>query len=180
MRVENTPFSPFLGILSMKYCSVVPQEGILLYGKDFSRKPVGTGPFRFQFWAENEKLVLRKNQNYFEVDNEGNTLPYLEAIAISFIPDKQSAFLEFLKGKNDLISGIDLSYKDELLDPQGNWNTKYAVRFNHFRQPYLNTVYLAFFVDSTQGRGPWQDSRIRQANFREREHLPCSEHVPVL
>jgi ABC-type transport system substrate-binding protein len=156
-------FSPFLGILSMKYCSVVPQEGILLYGKDFSRKPVGTGPFRFQFWAENEKLVLRKNQNYFEVDNEGNTLPYLEAIAISFIPDKQSAFLEFLKGKNDLISGIDLSYKDELLDPQGNLNTKYADRFNLFRQPYLNTEYLAFFVDSTQGRGPWQDSRIRQA-----------------
>jgi ABC-type transport system substrate-binding protein len=87
----------------------------------------------------------------------------LEAIAISFIPDKQSAFLEFLKGKNDLISGIDLSYKDELLDPQGNLNTKYADRFNLFRQPYLNTEYLAFFVDSTQGRGPWQDSRIRQA-----------------
>ena len=162
IRLSNA-FSPFLGILSMKYCSVVPQEGILLYGKDFSRKPVGTGPFRFQFWAENEKLVLRKNQNYFEVDNEGNALPYLEAIAISFIPDKQSAFLEFLKGKNDLISGIDLSYKDELLDPEGNLNAKYADRFNLFRQPYLNTEYLAFFVDSTQGRGPWQDSRIRQA-----------------
>lgn len=156
-------FAPFLGILSMKYCAVVPQEGIEFYGKDFSRKPIGTGPFKFQFWAENEKLVLRNNQNYFEVDEEGNSLPYLKAIAISFIPDKQSAFLEFLKGKNDLISGIDLSYKDELLDPLGNLNTKYSDRFKLYRQPYLNTEYLAFFVDSTKGRGAWQDSRIRQA-----------------
>jgi ABC-type transport system substrate-binding protein len=69
-------FAPFLGILSMKYCAVVPQEGIEFYGKDFSRKPIGTGPFKFQFWAENEKLVLRNNQNYFEVDEEGNSLPY--------------------------------------------------------------------------------------------------------
>jgi ABC-type transport system substrate-binding protein len=156
-------FAPFLGILSMKYCAVVPQEGIEFYGKDFSRKPIGTGPFKFQFWAENEKLVLRNNQNYFEVDEEGNSLPYLKAIAISFIPDKQSAFLEFLRGKNDLISGIDLSYKDELLDPLGNLNTKYSDRFKLYRQPYLNTEYLAFFVDSTKGRGAWQDSRIRQA-----------------
>jgi ABC-type transport system substrate-binding protein len=156
-------FAPFLGILSMKYCAVVPQEGIEFYGKDFSRKPIGTGPFKFQFWAENEKLVLRNNQNYFEVDEEGNSLPYLKAIAISFIPDKQSALLEFLKVKNDLISGIDLSYKDELLDPLGNLNTKYSDRFKLYRQPYLNTEYLAFFVDSTKGRGAWQDSRIRQA-----------------
>ena len=156
-------FSPFLGILSMKYCSVVPFEAIDFYGKDFSRKPLGTGPFHFKLWLENEKLVLRRNPNYFEKDEEGEPLPYLEAIAISFIPDKQSAFLEFLKGKNDLISGLDLSYKDELLSPEGDLNPKYAGDFKLYRQAYLNTEYLAFFVDSAKGRGPWQDVRIRQA-----------------
>ncbi len=156
-------FSPFLGILSMKYCSVVPPEAIEFYGKDFSRKPVGTGPFYFKLWLENEKLVMRRNASYFEKDEEGKSLPYLEAIAISFIPDKQSAFLEFLKGKNDLISGLDLSYKDELLSPEGELNLKYAEDFTLYRQAYLNTEYLAFYVDSAKGRGPWQDARIRQA-----------------
>src|SRR5690606_20663331 len=90
------PFPPFLGILSMKYCSVVPEEAVNFYGNSFREKPVGTGPFYFKIWAENEKLVLRKNTEYFEKDEEGNTLPYLESVAISFIPDKQSAFLEFI------------------------------------------------------------------------------------
>jgi len=42
------------------------------------------------------KLVLVKNENYFEADGK-QKLPYLDAIAITFNADKQSAFLEFFK-----------------------------------------------------------------------------------
>ncbi|WP_417593085.1 ABC transporter substrate-binding protein [Owenweeksia hongkongensis] len=160
------PFPPFLGILSMKYCSVVPEEAVNYYGNSFREKPVGTGPFYFKIWAENEKLVLRKNIEYFEKDEEGNSLPYLESVAISFIPDKQSAFLEFIKGNLDLISGIDASYKDELLTHTGELQERYAESFNLYRQPYLNTEYLAFLVDSSQTimeGSPILDVRIRQA-----------------
>ena len=76
-------FPPFLGILAMKYCSVVPQEVVEKYGKDFRTHPVGTGPFKFQIWEEGVKLVLRKNPDYFETDEEGNRLPYLDAVAIT-------------------------------------------------------------------------------------------------
>lgn len=160
------PFPPFLGILSMKYCSVVPQEGVDFYGNSFRENPVGTGPFYFKIWAENEKLVLRRNANYFEKDEDGNSLPYLESVAISFIPDKQSAFLEFIKGNLDFMSGIDASYKDELLTHTGELQARYAEDFNLYRQPYLNTEYLAFLVDSSQtvmANSPLLDKRIRQA-----------------
>lgn len=160
------PFPPFLGILSMKYCSVVPQEGVDFYGNSFRENPVGTGPFYFKIWAENEKLVLRRNADYFEKDEEGNSLPYLESVAISFIPDKQSAFLEFIKGNLDFMSGIDASYKDELLTHTGELQARYAEDFNLYRQPYLNTEYLAFLVDSSQtvmANSPLLDKRIRQA-----------------
>ena len=102
----------------------------------------------------------------FEKDKEGNSLPYLESIAITFIPDKQSAFLEFIKGNLDLLSGIDLSYKDELLTFDGQLQEKYSEHFAVYRQPYLNTEYLAFMVDSTQevNQGsPVLDKRVRQA-----------------
>ncbi len=144
-------FPPFLGILSMKYCSVVPREAVEYYGADFRQNPVGTGPFYFKIWVENEKLVLRRNNEYFENDETGTALPYLESVAISFIPDKQSAFLEFVKGELDLVSGIDASYKDELLTFSGELQPKYQDRFAVYRQPYLNTEYLAFLVDSTEG-----------------------------
>ena len=62
------PFGPFLSLLGMAYCSVVPREVVEHYGSDFRQHPCGTGPFQFQYWKENVKLVLRKNPLYFEFD----------------------------------------------------------------------------------------------------------------
>ena len=102
----NQPFPAFLGLLSMRFCSVVPKEAIDYYANDFRSNPVGTGPFKFKLWEENVKLVLRRNPDYFEKDDLGNQLPYLEAVAITFLPDKQSEFLQFVQGKLDLVSGL--------------------------------------------------------------------------
>lgn len=159
------PFPPFPGILSMQYCSVVPHEVCEYYGKDFRKNPVGTGPFYFKMWKEGVKLVLLKNENYFETDTAGIKLPYLDAVAITFVIDKQTAFLEFVKGNIDFISGIDASYKDELLTHSGMLNPKYTEKFSMSRCPYLNTEYLGFIVDNDiAGAGnPLADKRIRQA-----------------
>ncbi|PVW14715.1 ABC transporter substrate-binding protein [Marixanthomonas spongiae] len=142
------PFPAFLGLLSMRYCSVVPEEAINFYGNEFRSNPVGTGPFRFKLWEENVKLVLRKNPLYFETDAQGNQLPYLEAVAITFLPDKQSEFLQFAQGKLDFISGLDNSYKDEIITTQGTLQKKYRDRVKLITTPYLNTEYLGFFMET--------------------------------
>ena len=142
------PFPAFLGLLSMRYCSVIPHEAIEEYGEDFRSKPVGTGPFTFKRWEENVKLVFRKNPNYHEMDTEGIQLPYLEAIAITFVPDIQSEFMLFIQGKTDLLNSLDNSYKDELLEPEGALQNKYLDKINMQKGPYLNTEYLGFYLDS--------------------------------
>nr|WP_321233652.1 ABC transporter substrate-binding protein [uncultured Psychroserpens sp.] len=142
------PFPAFLGLLTMKYCSVVPKEIVEHYQSDFRSHPIGTGPFLFKRWEENLKLVFRRNANYFETDNNGKQLPYLEAVAITFLPDKQSEFLQFAQGNIDFVSGLDASYKDEVLTATGNLRDSYAKHVNMIRGPYLNTEYLAFFMDS--------------------------------
>lgn len=158
-------FPPFLGILTMQYCAVVPHEVVEYYGRDFRRNPVGTGPFYFKYWREGVKLVLLKNPSYFEFEN-GVRLPYLDAVSITFIIDKQTAFLEFIKGNLDFLSGIDASYKDELLTRAGYLNPKYANSINLTKGPYLNTEYLGFLVDDSLPQAvqsPLYDRRIRQA-----------------
>ncbi len=141
-------FPGFLGILSMPYCSVVPKEVVEYYGKSFRNHPIGTGPFYLKTWREGEKLVLRRNNNYFEKNNKGDQLPYLEGVAIKFISDKQSEFLEFSKGRIDFISGIHTSYKDELLTRSGKLRKKYKSQIRLSKSPYLNTEYLGFLVQS--------------------------------
>lgn len=155
------PFSPFLSMLSMPYCFVVPHEVIEHYGPDFRQNPIGTGPFMFQLWKENAKLVMRKNPDYFEKDSDDNPLPYLDGVAITFIIDKQTVFLEFVKGNLDFMNSLDASYKDELLTQTGQLRSKYSNKINMHSRPYLNTEYLGFLMDNENS--PIKDKRIRQA-----------------
>ncbi len=159
----SKPFPPFLGILSMTYASVVPKEAVEYYGDDFRSHPVGTGPFKFQYWKEGVKLVCRKNPNYFERDETGERLPYIDAISISFLIDKQVAFLEFIKGKFDFMSGIDARYKDELLTNVGQLRKKYEDKINLITGAYLNTEYFSFFIDPNDDLGPERSRALRQA-----------------
>lgn len=156
-------FPPFIGILAMKYCSVVPKEVVEHFGKEFRRYPVGTGPFQFQMWEEGVKLVLRKNPDYFEKDEQGKSLPYLDAVAISFIVDKQSMFMEFMKGSLDFMSGVEACYKDALLTKDGRLNPEHQNEIKMLTSPYLNTEYLGFMVNDLDKDNPLNDKRIRQA-----------------
>ena len=141
-------FDPFLGILSMKYCSVVPHEIVTELGDKFSKKPIGTGPFKFKKWDENVKLVLSKNKNYFEHDSLGQKLPYLDGIAISFIPDKKSEFMELLSGKLDMVSSPENSIIDQIFDYKGDLNPRFSSNYNLLKSPYLNTEYIGFNIQN--------------------------------
>lgn len=153
----SKPYRPFLSLLTMPYCSVVPEEIAAHYQKDFRSNPIGTGPFVFKFWAEGEKMVLLKNTAYFEI-HKGKRLPFLDAINISFLKDRQTAFLEFVKGNFDFMSGIDASYKDELLTRNGGLQKKYAGKISMSKIPFLKTDYLGFNLDFNEGYGKLADA----------------------
>ena len=155
------PFPPFLSLLSMKYCSVVPKEAVSYFGTSFRSHPIGTGPFQFQLWVENTKLVFRKNNAYHERGVLGQRLPYLEAVAITFLPDKQSEFLQFVQGNLDFLNSIDASYKDELLTEKGELTAGYQDRIDMRSGPYLNTEYLGVYLDAENPAA--QSLKIRQA-----------------
>ena len=140
------PFSAFLSTLTMSYFSVVPFEAIEMYGQDFRRNPVGTGPFSFKMWDEGTKLVLVKNETYFEFEGK-NRLPYLDAVTVSFVKDKETSFMELLNGKYDMLSGADAFNINEVLDKSGNLQHEYEKKFTLQKQTFLKTDYLGILVD---------------------------------
>ncbi|HET9056846.1 MAG TPA: ABC transporter substrate-binding protein, partial [Chitinophagaceae bacterium] len=160
------PFQPILGILSMQYCSVVPREVVEKYGKNFRKHPCGTGPFQLKEWEEGEALILVKNANYFEKDESGNRLPYLDAIKINFLDSKATEFLEFQQGRLDFINDIDASFKDEILTKNGELRKDWIGKIELKKHPYLNIEYLGILVDTSKKvakTSPLRIKKIRQA-----------------
>lgn len=162
----NKPFPPFLGILTMQYCSVVAKEVIEHYKHDYRNNPVGTGPFRFKMWDEGNKMVFLKNEKYFEKDDKGNNLPYIDGVAISFIKDEEVEFLKFLNGELDFISGREGDNKEEIFTNQGTLKKEYENEITMLTHPYLNTEYLGILVDEDLeivSNSPLKKKYVRQA-----------------
>ena len=160
------PFQSILGILSMQYCSVIPKEAVEIYKTDFRRHPVGTGPFSFVAWEEGQVLILKKNENYFEKDAEGKSLPYLDGIKVSFYDSKATEFLEFQQKRLDFIDDIDPSFKDEVLTRTGNLKKKWQGKIELQKHLYLNIEYLGILVDGENElvkNSPLRLQKIRQA-----------------
>lgn len=161
----SKPFPAFLNLLTAQYCSVVPREVVEHYGKDFRSHPVGTGPFKFKYWKEDEILVLLKNEKYWEKDG-GQQLPYLDAIKATFISDKQSAFMNFIKKELDFFDKVDGSYRDDILTKSGKMTQKYEDKFQLLKRPYLCTEYIGILVDTSKSivkNSPLRIKKVRQA-----------------
>jgi oligopeptide transport system substrate-binding protein len=158
------PFRPMLGILTMQYCSIVPKEAIDFYQKDFRKNPVGTGPFKFKKWLENQGLFMIKNDNYWDFDDNGTRLPYLDGVRVTFMPDRKTAYLEMMRGKLDFMSGIESSVVNELLTVDGDMQPKHLGKLQLIKTPYLNTEYFGIKMDfSNQKTSPLSIKKVRQA-----------------
>jgi peptide/nickel transport system substrate-binding protein len=160
------PFPPFLGILTMQYCSVVAKEVIEHFKHDYRNNPVGTGPFKFKMWDEGNKMVFLKNENYFEKNAKGEQLPYIDGIAISFIKDEEVEFLKFLNNELDFISGREGDNKEEIFTNRGTLKKEYDDKITMLTHPYLNTEYLGILVDEELAHvanSPLKQKLIRQA-----------------
>lgn len=162
----NKPFPPFAGLLTTQYANLVPHEAVEHYGDDFRAHPVGCGPFKFAFWMEDVALVLHKNPSYFLVDEDGQSLPHLDAVKISFVRDKTAEYLGLLQGNYHFMSGLHPAYKDELLHANGSLRSNYIDRIHLATRPFIKTDYIGFLIDDSipsVKAGPLSDVRVRKA-----------------
>jgi peptide/nickel transport system substrate-binding protein len=145
----TSPFRPLPELLSMAYCNIVPREVAQHWGRDFRSHPCGTGPFALSYWDEGNALDLLRNPHYWQKDTAGASLPYLDAVQISFIDSKATEFQLFLQGKVDFVNNIDGSFKDLLLAKDGTLKKQFIHRFRMEKSTYLNTEYMGFLTDTS-------------------------------
>jgi len=116
----TSPFSGFLNILAHPGCYIYPKEALEKYGIDMRTKCVGTGPFQVKTIKEGETVILEKNPNYWNIDEHGNRLPYLDAIKFTFIKEKKAEMLEFQRGNLDMVYRIPIEMYKEIMGSYDN------------------------------------------------------------
>ncbi len=65
---------------------------------------VGTGPFMVESYAPRDKLVVKRNPDYWQKDADGNQLPYLDGIEFRVIEDSETAADALRNGDIDIFS----------------------------------------------------------------------------
>jgi len=67
-------------------------------------KIVGIGPFIIDDYREGVRVILKRNPNFFAVDNNGTQLPYLDQIVYQIVQNNETEVLKFQAGELDLLS----------------------------------------------------------------------------
>ncbi len=108
--VLTYPFRPLLAQLTQQAGQIVSPTAVQKLNSyatitgDFGRKPIGTGPFIQQEWAPGNYFSLVKNPNYWE-----KGLPYLDAIKLPIIGDRQIQFAMLRTGDVNVMEDIGVA-----------------------------------------------------------------------
>jgi peptide/nickel transport system substrate-binding protein len=113
-------------------------------GEDYGRNPVGTGPFRFVSWTGGDRITLAKFPKYWNKDEAGRQLPYLDGVVTRFIPNTTVKIVEVRSGNvqvGDLVQVKDYAQveKDPATELVPNHvGTAQYMSFNLTRPPFDN------------------------------------------
>ncbi|MCB0035041.1 MAG: ABC transporter substrate-binding protein, partial [Anaerolineales bacterium] len=116
---------------------------------DFIRQPIGTGPFVLEEWVDGERAVLTRREDYWQMGEDGEPLPYLDQITYVSIDKEAGA------------AGMQSGQVDSVYQPSpANWqalkdNPDMVVKPVSTAQ----TIVLRMRVDLE----PWNDERVRRA-----------------
>jgi peptide/nickel transport system substrate-binding protein/glutathione transport system substrate-binding protein len=141
----NRPNAGLPNILTNRIGLIVSPKSVQDKGGNVDRAPVGTGPFKFVSWEDNNSIALVRNENYWKPG-----LPYLDRIDIKIINELNTAVRAVVAGEADLAINLQAPQK-AIADRSPNVVGTAA--------PSL-VLYGAFI---NYGRPPLDDLRVRQA-----------------
>ena len=127
-------------------CTVVTEQSVVegLSADDVATKCPGTGPYKFESWAEGDAVTLVKNENYWGTC-EGN-----DKMILRIIPETSSRVVEVETGS------VDIAYDVAITD------------INRYQDDpnvatYRKTTSFITYIGMNCSKAPFDDPRVRQA-----------------
>lgn len=116
------------------------------------------GPFVVADYKPGATVLLKRNPNYWKIDDQGRKLPYLDSIRLDIQPNRDVEMLRFKRGELDLINSLDSEYFDKLA------NT--SPQLVHDAGPSLDSEQLWFNEVAKAPIPGYKKNWFRSANFR--------------
>jgi peptide/nickel transport system substrate-binding protein len=135
------PFAPFLWNMANGVIGIIPDGS----PADFSRHPIGSGPFEFVRYIQDQEVVLKRNEAYF------GKKAGVPGLRFKIIPEEVVIALELRKGSVDLALNALAPDMVEVLRRDKNLQVT--------ETPGTNYQYIAFNLTDPVFR----DVRVRQA-----------------
>jgi peptide/nickel transport system substrate-binding protein len=138
------PTGSFLQQLAHPVGAIISPAGIAKFGKDLSRNPVGTGPFRLVEWSSGDRIVMEANAGYFE------GAPAVKRLVWKIVPEDSTRTMLIESGQADVAFRIPVADVARLRGKPD---------LGVLEGPTVMTMYVAL----NNSRGPLKDPRVRQA-----------------
>ncbi len=140
----EVPCGSLLQRLAHPVAAMISPAAIAKYGKDLGTHPCGTGAFRFVEWETGERLVLERNEKYFD------GAPKVSRLTFQIVPEDATRALLLQAGQADIALRLPVSELERL---------KNEPDISVIQTDTVMTMYVAL----NNSRGVLKDVRVRQA-----------------
>jgi peptide/nickel transport system substrate-binding protein len=161
----NRVSADFIYTLFLYQAAVLPAD----WPGDFFANPWGTGPFTIGDWAPGEYIRFEARKDYWQKGEDGDPLPYLDAVEFVYFPDELSRLSAMQEGTLQM-GDADIALKDDYLalgdfdflgvqtgnlhiavmhfneKPWTDPNVREAFKLLVDRQAYVDTIYLGYAI----------------------------------
>ncbi|MEX2297558.1 MAG: ABC transporter substrate-binding protein [Dongiaceae bacterium] len=183
-------YTPLLSVLSLFAAGIVEKASYEADPGAFGQKPVCAGPFQVEEYSRGSRVVLTRNPHYWDKGLDGQPLPYLDRVEMTYVPESNSRVLGLRNGDYDVIQTVpfnqarsmegnpditlevqpifrlDYVYLNHANPPLDKEDIRLALNYAADREAILKVVYF--------GYGELPNSYMPKVNF----HSDAVKNIP--
>lgn len=122
---------------------------------------IGAGPFLVEAYRPGEEMVLRKNPNYWGVDEKGNKLPYLDRIIAKNYADTNARLAGYIAGQFDFFQPLTIDEVQGVRQATSGGRLDAELKVNITQTAVTSTIFCNF-----QNTDAFKAQLCRNVKFR--------------
>ena len=140
----DAPYAPALRNLAVPFAAIVPMDYTSANEDILRTAPVGSGPYKFEEWSQNDRTVLVANEDYYA------GAPLTEEIVFKVIPEAAQRTIALETGE------VDIAYDPLTADKQ-------RIAENDDLMIYSSPSVNCYYLTLNMAKAPFDNKLVRQA-----------------